>query len=31
MRAECNIRTLPDVIRIKRYEEEDRKDKILHQ
>lgn len=28
---ECNIRTLPDVIRIKRYEEEDRKDKILHQ
>jgi hypothetical protein len=26
----CNIHTLPDVIRIERYEEGDRKDNILH-
>ena len=30
MRAKCNIHTLPDVIRIKRYEKGDCKDNILH-
>jgi hypothetical protein len=30
MRAKCNTHTLPNVIRIERYEEGDRKDNILH-